>query len=64
MSATIFIGKDRHSVPADGSIGLAFGTIGGLPDTYIFLVKGVPVPMDMPVEDGMEIKAVKVASGG
>ncbi|MDR3206398.1 MAG: hypothetical protein LBT41_04835 [Candidatus Methanoplasma sp.] len=64
MNATISVGKDKHSVSADGSIGSAFETIGGLPDTYIFLVNGTPVSMDTPIADGMDIKAVKVASGG
>lgn len=37
---------------------------GFLPDAYIFLVNGRPMPMDTPMEDTMNIKAIKVASGG
>lgn len=35
-----------------------------VPDAYLFLIDGRPVPMDTPLEDGQSVKAIKVASGG
>lgn len=37
---------------------------GFVPDAYLYVVNGKPVPMDTPIEDGMAVRAVKVASGG
>ncbi|MBO4502118.1 MAG: MoaD/ThiS family protein [Candidatus Methanomethylophilus sp.] len=37
---------------------------GIIPDAYLFLVNGKPVPMDTPIADGMNVRAIKVASGG
>ncbi len=37
---------------------------GMLPDAYLYLMDGRPIPMDTKVEDSMQIRAVKVASGG
>lgn len=38
--------------------------IGINPSAFIFSVDGVPVPMDSNVEDGWNVRAIKVASGG
>ena len=35
-----------------------------VPDAYLFLIDGKPVPMDTPIADGQTVKAMKVASGG
>ena len=37
---------------------------GLLPDAYLYIMDGRPVPMDTKVEDSMQIRAIKVASGG
>lgn len=37
---------------------------GLLPDAYLYLVDGKPVPMDSPITDTMNVRAIKVASGG
>ncbi len=64
MSAKISMyGKDTL-VDAEGTVGEAFGSMGLLPNTFLFLVGGTPVPSDTPLEDGMVIRAIKVASGG
>ncbi|MFT0898350.1 hypothetical protein [Candidatus Methanoprimaticola sp. MG2] len=34
------------------------------PDSYIYLVGGVPVPMDSVPSDDGEVRAIRVASGG
>ena len=49
---------------AEGTVGEAFGSMGLLPNAFLFLVGGTPVPSDTPLEDGMVIRAIKVASGG
>ncbi|MDR2846463.1 MAG: MoaD/ThiS family protein [Candidatus Methanoplasma sp.] len=64
MTATIAIGKETFEVTAGKTIESAVAEIGGYPDTFIFIVNGKPVPMDTPIEDGIVVKAVKVASGG
>ncbi len=64
MSAKISMyGKDTL-VDAEGTVGEAFGSMGLLPNAFLFLVGGTPVPSDTPLEDGMVIRAIKVASGG
>lgn len=37
---------------------------GYVPDAYLYVVDGKPVPMDTPIVDGMAVRAMKVASGG
>ncbi len=37
---------------------------GMLPDAYLYIMDGRPIPMDTKVEDSMQIRAIKVASGG
>ncbi len=38
--------------------------IGKNPDSYIYLIDGVPTPMDAKLSDKVIVKAVRVASGG
>jgi len=64
MVSVILIGKDRFEVPSEGTIGSAILSLDRFPDAFLFLVNGVPVPMDTPIMDDIIIKAVKVASGG
>ena len=64
MCAAILVaGNSIEAVPGK-TIEENVRTAGLLPDTYLFIVDGRPVPMDTPVEDTMTVKAVKVASGG
>ncbi len=56
-------GKD--SEVSDGhTIQQAVSGLGLHPDSYLYLVNGKPVPMDTVIEDGMVVKAMRVASGG
>lgn len=64
MSAVISIyGKDTE-VAAEGTLSEAVGSMGLLPNAFLFLIEGTPVPSDTPLEDGMVVQAIKVASGG
>ncbi|MDR1690442.1 MAG: hypothetical protein LBR42_01185 [Candidatus Methanoplasma sp.] len=64
MDAKVELGGKEHTASVGIAIGDAVRSIGYAPDAFIFMVNGRPVPMDMPVADGMIIKAIKVASGG
>ncbi|MDD2410091.1 MAG: hypothetical protein PHV81_00200 [Candidatus Methanomethylophilaceae archaeon] len=64
MGAVISMyGKDTE-VAAGGTVGGALGSMGLLPNAFLFLIGGTPVPSDTPLEDGMVVRAIKVASGG
>jgi sulfur carrier protein len=64
MGATIAIIGKAHSVTSGQTICDAVRKLGLAPDTFIFMIDGRPVPMDTPIEDGVSIRAIKVASGG
>ena len=64
MSTTLIISGKEHQVQPGLTIEETVRSTGALPDAFLFLVDGRPVPMDTPMEDGMTVKAVKVASGG
>jgi len=64
MGAIIAIGSKEHCVAVGLTICDAVRELGFAPDTFIFMIGGRPVPMDTPIEDGVFIKAVRVASGG
>lgn len=64
MTTTIVIGKDAKTVPTNGTIESAIRSLDLKPDAFLYLVDGKPTPMDTPITDGMNIKAIKVASGG
>ena len=34
------------------------------PEAFVFIVDGMPIPMDSPIGDGVVVKAIRVASGG
>ncbi len=63
MSAIIVAGR-----PIETKVGLTIEenilSAGLLPDAYLYILDGRPIPMDTKVEDSMQIRAVKVASGG
>lgn len=64
MDASISINGIIHSVKSGKAIGDTIHNLGHSPDTFIFVVNGKPVPMDIKIEEGMKIDAIKVASGG
>jgi len=64
MGAKIKILNKEHDVKSGSTICDAVRSLGFLPDAFIFMIDGRPVPMDTPITDGAVIKAVKVASGG
>lgn len=64
MAAQIIINNRTQEVPADVSIGDAVRSLGLMPDAFVFIMNGRPVPMDTPIADGTTINAIKVASGG
>ena len=64
MAVLIIIGKEEYNVGSEGTIASALRSMDRMPDTFLFFVDERPVPMDTPLEDGMTIKAIKVASGG
>jgi len=64
MAVKVIILNKEHEVESGKTICDAVRSIGHMPDAFIFIVNGRPVPMDTLTADGMVIKAVKVASGG
>jgi sulfur carrier protein len=64
MVAKILIGGVEYAIKCGSTICDAVRSLGFVPDAFIFMIKGRPVPMDTRVNDGILIKAVKVASGG
>jgi len=64
MTVLIIIGKEECRIDHSGTIASALCSMDRMPDTFLFFVDEIPVPMDTPLKDGMVIKAIKVASGG
>lgn len=64
MACRITVSGKTKEVPAGTRIMDAAREAGVVPDAYLFLVDGRPVPMDTPMEDGQSVRAIKVASGG
>lgn len=64
MSGKVTV-KDRIIDAETGqTIESAMRSAGLVPDAFLYLVDGRPVPMDTAITDGMNVQAVKVASGG
>lgn len=59
-------GRERKEIDFDieTTIEEIVRAIGRLPDSYIALVSGVPVPMTEIPEPGSVIRLIRVASGG
>ncbi len=51
-------------VKASGTVADALRSLNIRPNAYLYLIKGVPVPSDTVLKEGMEITAMRVASGG
>ena len=64
MSGTVELNGNVIEAKAGETVEVLMRRSGVIPDAYLFLVNGKPVPMDTPIEDGMNIRAIKVASGG
>lgn len=58
------LGRETIEAEPGKTIAEAFSASGRFPDAHLFLINGAPVPMDTVIEDGMSVKAMKVASGG
>ncbi len=64
MNGTVEISGNVIQAETGETIEALMRRSGIIPDAFLFLINGKPVPMDMPIEDGMNIRAIKVASGG
>ncbi|AIZ56554.1 hypothetical protein Mpt1_c06690 [Candidatus Methanoplasma termitum] len=64
MAAKITVLNKEYGVDPGTTICDAVRSIGFIPDAFVFMMNGRPVPMDTQIADGDVIKAVKVASGG
>ncbi len=66
MKVCILLAGERHELEMDegSSIEDAIRSLGGYPDAHLFLRDGSPVPMTLPLQDGIEIEARRIASKG
>ncbi|MCQ2070073.1 MAG: hypothetical protein MJZ68_02970 [archaeon] len=64
MSGTITVTGRKIDAEVGSTIENEIRKAGMVPDAFLYLKDGRPVPMDTPIEDGIQIKAIKVASGG
>jgi len=62
--ATIDLGKETMNATIGDTIEKNVLSFGRLPDTFLYILNGKPVPMTTVVKEGDEIKAVRIASGG
>lgn len=62
--AVLIFGKERVNVTAGVTIQEAVLSSGKLPDTYLYLITGKPVPMTSRIGETDEIEAIRIASGG
>lgn len=64
MTVKFLIGNDVFEVKAEGTIAEAVNSLEFRSNAYLYLVNSVPVPSDTPLEKNMEVKTLRVASGG
>lgn len=64
MAVIIIIGGERKDIAAGITLEAAVAGMGMNPDTYVYLIDGVPVPMDTVPAGDAAVKALRVASGG
>jgi|GEM_PF-461171 len=62
--ATIDFGKETVEAVIGDTIEKNILASGRLPDTFLYILNGNPVPMTAVVKKDDEIKAVRIASGG
>ena len=59
----ITVSGTTYDVP-EGTIEDAVRSVGLRPDAYLYLIGGIPVPMDTVLSADSEVRALRVASGG
>ncbi len=64
MSPTVTVQGRTFDAETGETVEAVMRRNGYVPDAFLYVVDGRPVPMDTPVEDGMAVRAMKVASGG
>ncbi len=64
MGSSVTVQGNVLAAEAGETIEAAMRRNGYVPDAFLYVVDGRPVPMDSPIEDGMAVRAMKVASGG
>lgn len=64
VSVRIVMNGKSAEVEASGTIADALRSLDIRPNAYLYLVNGVPIPSDTVLKEGMEITAMRVASGG
>ncbi|MBO4797153.1 MAG: hypothetical protein J5494_00020 [Candidatus Methanomethylophilaceae archaeon] len=62
--AKLLVKDEIYCVREGVTVAEAASSSGLRPDSYIFLSGGTPVPMDTVITGDMEIRAIRVASGG
>ena len=55
---------DGQLIESEGTVQSSVSSSGRNVDSYLYLVAGVPIPMDTVPEDGSVVDAIRVASGG
>ncbi len=60
--AYVRVGQERHE--GEGRIDDLMRSWGFYPDSFLYLMDGVPVPSDTEITGGQEVEAIRVASGG
>ena len=55
---------DGSQKSCSGSILEEIQAMGKNPDSYLYLIGGMPVPMDSVPDDGRTVECIRVASGG
>ena len=64
MTSVMIFDKERVTVDSGITIEKAVSASGRFSDTYIYVINGTPVPMTTVIENDVEIKAIRIASGG
>ncbi|MCQ2056187.1 MAG: hypothetical protein MJY64_01775 [archaeon] len=62
MSSILYLGGKKYNI--EGTILDTVININLNPDSFLFLIDGILIPSDTVPEDGKEVEAIEVASGG
>lgn len=62
MSSILYLGGKKYNI--EGTILDTVISINLNPDSFLFLIDGILIPSDTVPEDGKEVEAIEVASGG
>jgi sulfur carrier protein ThiS len=63
MARITFSGK-VHEIPPGETLEAFVSSLGLHPDSFVFVIGGTPVPMDIVPPGDSEVRALRVASGG